>query len=282
MIAVSSSPTSASGAPMPIQTDPTLFAAELKRWRHHRRYSQLQLANQAQVSQRHLSFLENGRSRPSPEMVEHLSIVLGVPLRARNALLNAAGFADAYSEEPLQGAALAQIRGTLHTLVEAHNPYPAYIVDRSWNLLDANTAAANLTALLLGNETALELASNVLRLFLHPDGARHAVTNWAEAAAVLVERLATECANYPGDSDMRALYDEVISYPDVNTRRGRAATANGLLTAIEIDTDEISLRLYTTISSLAATSDVTLEELRLETLLPADNETAEALHLLAT
>ena len=251
---------------MPIHTDPTLFASELKRWRHHRRFSQLQLANQAQVSQRHLSFLENGRSRPSPEMVEHLSIVLGVPLRARNALLNAAGFANAYSEEPLQGAALAQIRGTLHTLVEAHNPYPAYIVDRSWNLLDANTAAANLTALLLGNDTALELASNVLRLFLHPDGARHAVTNWPEAAAVLVERLATECANYPG----------------VTTRPGRVATANGLLTAIDIDTEQITLRLYTTISSLAASGDVTLEELRLETLLPADHETAEALRLLAT
>ena len=282
MLALSTSPTTASGAPMPIHTDPTLFASELKRWRHHRRYSQLQLANQAQVSQRHLSFLENGRSRPSPEMVEHLSIVLGVPLRARNALLNAAGFADAYSEEPIQGAALAQIRGTLHTLVEAHNPYPAYIVDRSWNLLDANTAAANLTALLLGNDTALELASNVLRLFLHPDGARHAVTNWPEAAAVLVERLATECANYPGDPDMRDLYDEVTSYPGVGVQPRHASATSGLLTAIEIDTDEITLRLYTTISSLAATGDVTLEELRLETLLPADSETAEALRLLAT
>jgi len=267
---------------MPIQSDPTLFASELKRWRHHRRYSQLQLANRAQVSQRHLSFLENGRSRPSPEMVEHLGIVLGVPLRARNALLNAAGFADAHSEEPLQGTALAQIREALHTLVEAHNPYPAYIVDRSWNLLDANTAAANLTALLLGNEAPLELATNVLRLFLHPAGARHAVTNWPEAAAVLVERLAAECANYPGDPDMSALYNEVTSYPDVATRTDRPVTTNGFLTAIEIDTEAISLRLYTTISSLAATGDVTLEELRLETLLPADNETAEALRLLAT
>ena len=227
---------------MPINTDPTLFATELKRWRHHRRYSQLQLANQAQVSQRHLSFLENGRSRPSPEMVEHLSIVLDVPLRARNALLNAAGFAAAYSEEPLQGAALAQIRSTLHTLVEAHNPYPAYIVDRCWNLLDANTAAANLTALLLDNDSALELATNVLRLFLHPDGARHAVTNWSEAATVLVERLATECADSPGDPEMQALYNEVISYPDVSARPGRAETASGLLTAIEIDTDEVADR----------------------------------------
>ena len=267
---------------MPIQTDPALFASELKRWRHHRRYSQLQLANQAQVSQRHLSFLENGRSRPSAEMVEHLSIVLAIPLRARNALLNAAGFADAYSEEPLQGVALAQIRSTLHTLVEAHNPYPAYIVDRAWNLLDANTAAANLTALLLGKEPSLELATNVLRLFLHPDGARHAVTNWHEAAAVLVERLASECANCPGDPNMRALYNEVTSYPDVTTRPDRTASSNGLLTAIEIEMDGISLRLYTTISSLAATGDVTLEELRLETLLPADDETAEALRVLTT
>ena len=271
---------------MPIHTDPKLFAEELKRWRQHRRYSQLQLAIEAEVSQRHLSFLETGRSRPSPEMVEHLSIVLGVPLRARNALLNAAGFADAYSEEPLQGTALAQIKGTLHTLLEAHNPYPAYIVDRTWNLLDANTAAVNLTALLLGEQAAPELAGNVLRLFLHPDGARRAVTNWPEAAAVLVERLANESSSrHPADPEMRNLYDEVTSYPGVHAAtRGRehAATTSGLLTLIEIDTGKISLRLYTTISSLAATTDITLEELRLETLLPADAETAEALGRLAT
>jgi transcriptional regulator with XRE-family HTH domain len=267
---------------MPIHSDPKLFADELKRWRQHRRYSQLQLAIEAEVSQRHLSFLETGRSRPSPEMVERLSIVLGVPLRSRNALLNAAGFADAYSEEPLQGTALAQIRGTLHTLVEAHNPYPAYIIDRTWNLLDANTAAANLTALLLGQNAALELASNVLRLFLHPDGARRAVTNWPEAAAVLVERLASECSHHPADLEMRELHDEVTNYPGVNALPRHAAMTSALLTPIEIDTGEISLRLYTTISSLAATTDITLEELRLETLLPADTETTEALGQLAT
>lgn len=267
---------------MPIHTDPKLFADELKRWRQHRRYSQLQLAVEADVSQRHLSFLENGRSRPSAEMVEHLSIVLCVPLRARNALLNAAGFANAYSEEPLHGTALAQIRGTLHTLVEAHDPYPAYIVDRTWNVLDANTAAANLTALLLGDGAALELAGNVLRLFLHPDGARRAVTNWPEAAAVLVERLATECSHHPTDLVMRNLYDEVTSYPGIDARPRHATTASsGLLTPIEIETGTISLRLYTTISSLAATTDITLEELRLETLLPADTESAETLRQLA-
>lgn len=269
---------------MPTHTDPKLFAEELKRWRQHRRYSQLQLAIEAQVSQRHLSYLETGRSRPSAEMVEHLSSVLEVPLRARNALLNAAGYADAYGEEPLQGAALAQIRGTLHTLVEAHNPYPAYIVDRTWNLLDANTAAANLTALLLDDNAVPELAGNVLRLFLHPGGARRAVTNWTAAAAVLVERLASECSHYPADPEMSRLYDEVTRYPGVHAAtRGRehAATTRGLLTPIEIDTGNISLRLYTTISSLAATTDITLEELRLETLLPADSETANALGHLA-
>lgn len=265
---------------MPIRTDPALFASELKRWRHHRRYSQLDLASRAEVSQRHLSFLENGRSRPSPEMVEHLGIVLDVPLRARNALLNAAGYADAYSEEPLQGVALAPIRGALHAIVEAHNPYPAYIVDRSWNLLDANVAAVDLTALLLGDQASPELSTNVLRLFLHPDGARHRVTNWTEAATVLVERLAAECARYPGDPDMSALYDEVISYPGVTPRRRHESATSSLLTVIEIDTDEVSLRLCTTISTLAAAGDVTLDELRLETLLPANNETAETLRLL--
>ncbi len=269
---------------MPIRTDQPAFGAELRRWRQHRRLSQLELATTAEVSQRHLSFLENGRSRPSPEMVEHLAIVLDVPLRARNALLNAAGFAASYSEEPLDGPALSQIRGCLETLVEAHDPYPAYVVDRCWNLLIANTAAARLTELLLPTAAALEHAGNVLRMALHPDGARSRIVNWEEAAAALVERLAGECGADPTDTELAALYAEVTAYPGIAElpRRTRGQAGGNLITELRIDAGDAELRLITTISSLAAASDVTLDELRLETLLPADRATTDALRALGT
>jgi transcriptional regulator with XRE-family HTH domain len=269
---------------MPAPTDLNLFGAELRRWRQHRRFSQLELASTADVSQRHLSFLETGRSRPSPEMVEHLAIILEVPLRARNALLNAAGFADAYTEEPLDGPDLAQVRESLETLVEAHDPYPAYVVDRVWNLLLANGAAADLTALLLPTDAALALGGNVLRLFLHPDGARHRVVNWHQAAAVLLERLSAELATDPTDEELARLHDEVTAYPGVaelRTGPGGPPTVR-FLTDIHIVADDVELRLHTTISSLSAASDITLAELRLETLLPADPETAATLRRLRT
>jgi transcriptional regulator with XRE-family HTH domain len=266
---------------MPIRNDLSLFGSELKRWRRHRRYSQLELANRASVSQRHLSFLETGRSRPSAEMIEHLSIVLDVPLRARNALFNAAGFADAYSEKPLDGPDLAQVREGLVALVEAHDPFPAYVIDRCWNLLLANTAAATLTSLLLDPEHALALGGNVLRLFLHPDGARSRVPNWAQSAAVLVERFSAERAADPTDTGLAELHDEIMGYPGVAELAPVAVQpTTRFLTEIHIAADGVDLRLYTTIASLAAAWDVTLEELRLETLLPADVETAEALRRL--
>ena len=267
---------------MATRTDLSRFGSELRRWRQHRRFSQLELAGRANVSQRHLSFLETGRSRPSPEMVQHLSVVLDVPLRARNALLNAAGFADAYSEEPLDGPDLTPIREGLEALVEAHDPFPAYVVDRCWNLLLANRAAAHLTELLLPADAALALGANVLHLLLHPDGARHQVVNWAEAAALLVERLAAERAANPTDDELAQLYDDVTAYPGVAELEpplGRP-TASRFLTDVHIRAGGLDLRLYTTISSLAAAADITLEELRLETLLPADRASAEALRTL--
>lgn len=269
---------------MPLRTEHTLFGAELKRWRHHRRYSQLELASVAAISQRHLSFLETGRSRPSPEMVEHLSVVLDIPLRARNSLLNTAGFADAYSEEPLDGPALADVRASLETLVEAHNPFPAYVVDRGWNLLISNTAATRLTGYLVPMDTAVAIGGNVLRLFLHPDGVRNSVVNWPQAAAVLIERLTAECTANPTDTELSSLFAEVTSYDGVNDLRREAAypSTSSLLTDIHIKTDAVDLRLYTTISTLAAAADITLQELRLETLLPADPETAQTLRQLRT
>ncbi len=266
---------------MPVRAEMGLFGTELKRWRQHRRYSQLDLANRAEVSQRHLSFLETGRSRPSPEMIEHLSVALDVPLRARNALFELAGFASAYSEEPLDGDALAQVRQGLETLVLAHDPFPAYVIDRSWNLLIANTSAVLLTGLLLPQDSGMELAGNVLRLFMHPGGARSSVANWVEAATVLLERLSAECAANPTDDQLAELFDEIVGYEGVDALAEAASSPTvPFLTSIHVLTESVDLRLYTAISSLAGAGDVTLEELRLETLLPADQHTADELRRL--
>jgi transcriptional regulator with XRE-family HTH domain len=268
---------------MNAQTEVAQFGTELKRWRQHRRYSQLELASRAEVSQRHLSFLETGRSKPSPEMIQHLSMALAVPLRARNALLHLAGFAPIYSEESLHSPALAQVRQSLEILVEAHNPFPAYVVDRSWNLVLANTTALVLTGLLLPSEAGLELAGNVLRMFLHPDGARATVANWPQAAAVLIDRLVAECDANPTDSEIAQLLREVSDYPGVAEAISKPSrTSTSFLTSIHVHTDQVDLQLYTAISSLAAPSDVTLEELRLETLLPADQATADELRRLCS
>jgi transcriptional regulator with XRE-family HTH domain len=267
---------------MAVKTDPDLFGSELKRWRNHRRYSQEELAHRAEVSQRHVSFLENGRTRPSAEMVEHLAVTLDVPLRARNGLLSAAGFAPAYSEGSLDGESLQPIRWALETLVKAHDPFPAYVVDRRWELVLANNAAAALTVLLADTDAALELGGNILRFFLHPDGVRDAVPNWEQAAAALMRRLRRECDENPADTEMRALLDEVSRYEGVADLGPEPASSAGsdLVMELQFRIDGKTLRFYTTLMVLADAADVTLAELRLETLLPADTATAEALRRL--
>ena len=161
----------------------------------------------------------------------------------------------------------------------AHDPFPAYVVDRAWNLLIANDAAVGLTTALLPPHAALDLMANVARLFFHPDGARKAVVNWPQAAAAILERLSAECAHHPDDVVLRSLFDDVMAYEGVASLSARDASPSEdqFLTPIHIRTEALEMRLYTTISVLASPADVTLEELRLETLLPADAETEHAL-----
>lgn len=264
---------------MVVRSDANVFGAELRRWRTIRRYSQEELALRSDVSQRHLSFLENGRARPSTEMVTHLSIALDVPLRARNGLLTAAGFAPAYTGEPLDGARLGALRGSLERLLAAHHPFPAYVVDRRWDLALANPAAATLMALLLDAEAVSRVGGNVLRLLLHPDGIRPHVTNWERAAAVLLDRLRSECDHDPTDLELRDLLEEMLTYDGVGELREGTGypTTSDLLTELDIAVGGRELRFYTTIMTLSDAVDVTVAELRLETLLPADAETHAAL-----
>jgi transcriptional regulator with XRE-family HTH domain len=257
----------------------TTFGNKLKDWRMARNVSQLRLAADAGVSQRHISFLETGRAKPSREMVIHLAAALDVPLRQRNDLLDSAGFSPAYQQRGPENGQLAQIHSVLNRLLVAHQPFPAYIVDRLWNLIASNEVATRVLAMSLpGDADPTEFSGNLMRLFMHPNGARRAVANWPAVATVLIRRLAREVAERPGDEELAALLEEATGY---GTQAGvelieSSPAADELLIPIVLDTPQGQLELFTTIATIGAAHDVTLEELRIETLLPASAE-AEAL-----
>lgn len=260
------------------------FGHKLRDWRTSRHLSQLDLAATAGVSQRHISFLETGRAKPSREMVIHLAATLDVPLRQRNDLLDSAGFSPAYRERGPDDEQLTQIHGVLNQLLKGHEPFPAYIVDRLWNLVAANEVATKLIALVLPSEAdPAQIQGNVMRLMLHPGGVRDAVANWEEVAAVLVRRLAREVAERPGDTELAELLAEAL---DFATGAGidlaeAAPRADELLVPIAFTTPLGRLETFTTIATIGAAHDVTLEELRIETLLPATAEAEELLQDLA-
>ena len=251
----------------------TTFGDELRRWRATRRMSQLDLAVAAEVSQRHVSFLETGRSKPSPEMVVHLATSLDLALRDQNALLITAGFAPAYPERGLDDPELDQVRSVLETLLAAHAHFPAYVVDRGWDIVLANPAATLVTA--FGDDADPAIAGNAMRLVLHPDGIRDLVVNWEQLATALLHRFDREVAHRPHDDRLAALAHEVAGYPGVGQLPDRPVLPTGedLLVPVHIRLDDLDLRFFTTIATIGAPFDVTLEELRLETLLPADEAT---------
>lgn len=259
----------------------TAFGAELRRWRTARRHSQLSLSTAAGVSQRHLSHLETGRSNPSREMVDRLSEALDVPLRARNDLLTAAGFAPAHPVRSLLDDERAAIRTALQSVLDGHDPVPAYVIDRNWDLVLANAATARLTGLLPDPAAAAAAArGNVLRLLLHPDGLRPHVLNIGEVTTVLVDRLRREVGHHGGDPELAALLDEVSGYAGPS-RDPVPPTARDLVVPLHLRLGGHDLRLVTMIATVGAPHDVTLEELRLETLLPLDAATTDALQAIA-
>lgn len=255
------------------------FGDKLRDWRTSRHFSQLDLAATAGVSQRHISFLETGRAKPSREMVIHLAATLEVPLRQRNDLLDSAGFAPAYRERGPDDEQLTQVHGVLQRLLDAHHPYPAYIVDRLWNLVAANAIATQLIALALPPDAdPSQVQGNVMRLMFHPAGVRDSIANWEAVAAVLLRRLAREVAERPGDTELTDLLEEARGHIDPAEVRfsETAPQADELLVPIVLMTPLGNLESFTTIATIGAAHDVTLEELRIETLLPATAE-AEAI-----
>jgi transcriptional regulator with XRE-family HTH domain len=253
---------------------PSPVGSLLRHWRQLRGLSQLALADRAEVSTRHISYVENGRAQPSRQMVLVLTNALDLPLRERNRLLEAAGFAAVYSEEPLSSDALGPARRAVEFLLERHEPYPAVAMDRHWNVVAPNAAAARLFAPLVGVDPAAAATLNAVETVFDPQGLRPGIVNWEEVAGHLVQRLHREAA---GDRAAAALLERCLGHPGV-PRGFRAPDASGPpppLLLLHLRVGERELRFFTALTTLGTAHDVTLEELRIETWFPADAE-AEA------
>jgi transcriptional regulator with XRE-family HTH domain len=241
----------------------------LRDWRQRRRMSQLDLALEAGVSARHLSFLETGRSKPSREMVLHLSEQLEVPLRDRNQLLLAAGFAPAYTESPIDAPEMAPVREALDRILKGHEPYPAVVVDRWWDLAAANAGVALLTEHVAPQ--LLQPPANALRITLHPEGMAPRIRNLPEWRAHLLDRLKRQ-VGVTNDERLAALSEEVSAYPG-----GEAtlpAHEPGIAVPIKLQADDAELSFFSTISTFGTAVDITLAELAIEAFFPADEATA--------
>jgi transcriptional regulator with XRE-family HTH domain len=254
------------------------FGELLRDWRDRRHVSQLGLACAADISTRHLSFLETGRSTPSREMVLRLSRVLEVPLRERNALLHAAGFAPAFSEHPLDDPALETVRRAVDLVLRGHEPFPALAIDRHWNLVASNTAVPPLIA---GVDALLvKPPVNVLRLSLHPKGLAPRIRNFGQWRSHLLERLRKQL-DTTADARLAELLRELLDYP-VPVTNGPGIEHErdyaGVVVPFELVTDAGILALISTTTLFGTPADITVAELALETFFPADERTGEILH----
>jgi transcriptional regulator with XRE-family HTH domain len=246
----------------------------LRGWRERRRLSQLDLANQVEVSTRHVSFVENGRSKPSREMVLRLAEHLDVPLRDRNQLLLAGGYAPIYSEASLHSPTMLAIRETLRRLLKAHEPFPALVVDRWWNIVETNAAAALFTEGV--TPELLTAPINALRLTLHPDALGGRITNLPEIRASVLSTLQRQIAS-TADPELQDLYDELRAYGVPGGDRISATPTPEVVVPMKLRRGDRELSLLTTIATFGTPLDVTVSELMIEQFFPADEATAEYL-----
>jgi transcriptional regulator with XRE-family HTH domain len=246
--------------------------------------SQLVLATEAEISARHLSFLESGRARPSREMVLRLGGVLDVPLHNRNVLLTAAGYAPMYRETPLSAPAMDQVRRALGFMLAQQEPYPALAVDRLWNLLMQNEAAGRVLGAFLDKEAAeIPGPPNVVRLTFHPLGMRRYIANWEAVAGPLIQQIHREAVGRVLDEETQRLLEELLAYPGIPARwRAPDAAAQSMpILPVELRKGDLAARFFTTITTLGTPQDVTLQGLRVECFFPADEATEDFAHRLA-
>ncbi len=254
------------------------FSSVCRQWRQFRKLSQLELALAANVSQRHVSWLETGRSKPSRDMVLRLSEAMDVPLRERNALLKAAGFASAYRESRLEDPSMAPVLDALERMLAHHEPLPALVVDRLWNIKRMNNAAELMLGLggdlaALQRQIGFGEELNIALLSVHPQGLRRYIANWDELGPTFARRLRVEAAA-SGDPAVQSLFDRMIELADQGGDATPAIHNLQPVLPLVLDVNGLRLSLFSVISTLGTPQDVTADELRIESFYPADAETA--------
>ncbi|GAA3388545.1 helix-turn-helix transcriptional regulator [Cryptosporangium minutisporangium] len=241
----------------------------MRQWRQHRGLSQLDLAIAADVSARHVSLVETGKSRPSADMVVRLADQLHVPLRDRNRLLLAAGFAPRYTERPLDDVALSAASDAIRRVLRAHEPYPALVFDRGWNIVMTNRAVAPFLAQVAPD--LLRPPVNLVRLGLDPRGFASMVVNLADVRAAFRTRISRQLAAAP-DPALTALYEELLA-PELGETPSQQAEFDAVIPMI-IRIGGRELRLFSTITTFGTPTDITLDEIAIESYYPADDECA--------
>ncbi|WP_051237594.1 helix-turn-helix domain-containing protein [Ottowia thiooxydans] len=260
-------------------TPPLAIGLLVQQWRKRRRISQMQLAFDAGLSTRHLSFIETGRSRPSPEVLIAIARELEVPLRERNVMLMAAGYAPRYAHENLDAPDMRPVHAALTRLLEAHHPYPGIVLDRHWNVVLANPAAMALASVL--PESLRTPTINMYRASLHPEGlARYTrnLENWAPHLLAGLRR----AVEGSGDPELIALEAEVLAYPGMREVSRRDPSGQGLLILCHLDLPMASLSMFSTVTSFGTPQDVTLQELCIELFYPADADSETVMRSLTT
>jgi transcriptional regulator with XRE-family HTH domain len=260
----------------------------LRRWRESRHLSQLELALEAGVSARHVSFLETGRAEPSREMLLTLSNVLDVPLRERNFLLLAAGYAPIYGETSLDDPRMTQVRAAVEVILKSNEPRSAIAHDRHWNVVMANSAFIRFLTLTLGKEPAgllpLRISTaprlNVMRLLFDPNGVRRIIVNWETIAKSLLNEAYRRLA-WARDEELKKLIAEVLSFPGVPARwrEPDLEAPHDLIVPMELNLDGRIARMFSTVTTVATPHDVTLQELHVEVFYAADAETESVLRV---
>ena len=238
--------------------------------------SQLALAIEARVSPRHVSFVETGRAQPSRDMVLHLASTLNVPLREQNGLLLAAGYAPIFRESQLDAPEIRAVRAALDMMLAKHEPYPAVVMNRYWDILTANGAATRFFSHLLG-DTRMPSPANVVRLMFDPAGLRPHVANWLEVAEALVRRVHREAVGGVADENAKTLLAEVLAYPDVPETWLQVDAARPLnpIIPVRFTKNGREFSFFSAVTTLGTPQDVTLQELRIESFYPIDGETED-------
>ena len=259
------------------------IAALLRYWRQRRGLSQLDLSLAADVSSRHVSFMETGRSRPSQEMVLRLGAVLDVPLQEQNVMLRAAGF-DAVFAEPATSELPQPIRNAIERMLAHHEPYPLTMFDRGYQLLRANQAAFRVMGTFLGDLTALSQPINVMELLFDPNQGRPFVLNWEAAARQMLSRVHREAIARPDDAAISSLRDRLLAYPGIPADWQVPDLTERTLPCLELRLrkDDLEVGFLTTITYFSAPQNVTLQDLFIESFYPLDRRTEEVCEQMAT